>query len=309
MKKKIGIVLIIIFILGLASYFLFNKKKENIIYLEDKYYEEKKIVEISYNELEELIKNKESFALFVYQSLCSTSADFEEVLNKFLDNNQVTFYKISFSSIKNEELGKYVKYYPSFVIFNKGEVVDYLEADKDTDINYYTSSNKFKKWFTKYVYLRDYSNNNVVRDNDINNDNNNNNVDNSNNNDNQEEVINEINLENVTKTPGKVNIYLFWGNGCPHCKSELAFLESIKEEYGNYFNLYPFEVWYNQENAKMLEVFARKMDDKVTGVPYTIIGNKKISGFSESKQEEIINTIIEQAQNDYDVYLDEIKNS
>lgn len=52
------------------------------------------------------------------------------------------------------------------------------------------------------------------------------------------------------------------------------FFESIKEKYGDYYNLYTFETWYNEENAKLIYSFAESMGDKVTGVPYTIIGDK-----------------------------------
>ena len=32
----------------------------------------------------------------------------------------------------------------------------------------------------------------------------------------------------------KINIYFFRGEGCPHCAQEEKWLESIKEEYGDY---------------------------------------------------------------------------
>ena len=31
----------------------------------------------------------------------------------------------------------------------------------------------------------------------------------------------------------KVNLYLFWGDGCPHCEAEQEFLTEIEEEFPN----------------------------------------------------------------------------
>ena len=33
-------------------------------------------------------------------------------------------------------------------------MIDFLESNKDEDVNYYTSKEGFKKWFTKYVKLK-----------------------------------------------------------------------------------------------------------------------------------------------------------
>ena len=52
----------------------------------------------------------------------------------------------------------------------------------------------------------------------------------------------------VVKEENKINLYLFRGEGCPHCKNEEKWLKQIKEKYGDYLNVYDFEVWYNEEN-------------------------------------------------------------
>ena len=115
-----------------------------------------------------------------------------------------------------------------------------------------------------------------------------------------------IKLDNITKKDGKVNIYLFWGDGCPHCKEEKLFLKSIENEYGNLFNVYEFEVWHNEENEKIMKEFGKAMDDNLTGVPYTIIGKESIKGFNGSKKEQILDAIINESKNNYDVYFDKI---
>ena len=46
------------------------------------------------------------------------------------------------------------------------------------------------------------------------------------------------------------------------------------------------------------------MGDEVSGVPYTIIGEKTFSGFSETYEKDILDAIKNQYQNSYDVYFD-----
>lgn len=109
-------------------------------------------------------------------------------------------------------------------------------------------------------------------------------------------------LTDIVFEENKVNIYFFWGDGCNHCQNQFKFFESIQNEYQDYFNLYAFEVWHNDDNTQILNNFSEIMEDKVSGVPYTIIGNKTFTGYNETKKSELISTIIEQSQNKDDVY-------
>ena len=213
-KKKIAIISVaVLVLLALTSLIIFKLSKTSF-YLDDKYYGENKITEIGIDEFNNLIDNKESFVVFVYQPACSTSAEFEEVVTDFLEQNQISIYKIKFSEIY--ENVNFLKFYPSFIIYKKGKMVDFLEADKDSDLKYYQSVDGFTEWFTKYVKLKEnISNNDVIsneenQDNDISNETDNNKY---NNNDN---ITVNIKLDNIVKEEGKVNIYFFWGDGCPH---------------------------------------------------------------------------------------------
>lgn len=296
MKKKVVLWLAILFVLFVTiSVILFINKREKAFYLEDSYYGTNDMIELKNDELNKLIDKKESFAVFIYQPLCITSSDFENILSQFLEDNQTRIYKIAFSNIKETDLGKSVKYYPSFIIYNKGKMVDFLEADKDEDVRYYSSKDEFESWFTRYVKLKNSPSSNT------------NASTNSSNVSEENDLLKDINLEDVIKQDNKVNIYFFWGNGCPHCEEELEFFESIKEKYGDYYNLYTFETWYNEENAKLINIFAESMGEKVTGVPYTIIGNKTFKGFKEEYKSDFINAIEKQHKNSYDVYFDKIK--
>ena len=294
MNKKL---LIIPILLLLAIIIVIIKNlPEKQFYLEDNYYGESKIIEIDKDKLENLIDDKESFALFIYQPACVTSSNFEKVIKEFLEENSITIYMIAFSNIKETSLGENVKYYPSFAIYNKGKLIDNLEADKNDDLKYFESKKGFQKWFTSYVLLKKGdSNNKVTYTSEVKNEQTTSN-----------KTYNDFKLEDIKKEDGKVNIYLFWGSTCPHCKAEFAFLDEIKDEYGNLFNLYTFEVWENLDNKNIMTEFAHALGDEVKGVPYTIIGNQSFNGFGEKDKEEFINTIKNNYQNNKDVYFDKI---
>jgi thiol-disulfide isomerase/thioredoxin len=49
--------------------------------------------------------------------------------------------------------------------------------------------------------------------------------------------------------PGSLNVYFFWGDGCPHCAEEEPFLESLEKKYPQ-VNVVDYEVWYNKKIRK-----------------------------------------------------------
>ena len=89
----------------------------------------------------------------------------------------------------------------------------------------------------------------------------------------------------------KINIYFFRGEGCPHCAQEEKWLESIKEEYGDYINIYDYEVWHNDDNIKKLEKVKKELGSDATGIPFTIIGENYYVGFSDITSDKMENQI------------------
>lgn len=95
----------------------------------------------------------------------------------------------------------------------------------------------------------------------------------------------------VVKEENKINLYLFRGEGCPHCKNEEKWLKQIKEKYGDYLNVYDFEVWYNEENQGKYIKATERMEINTNSIPFTIIGKKTFVGFSDTIQDNIEKTI------------------
>ncbi len=78
----------------------------------------------------------------------------------------------------------------------------------------------------------------------------------------------------------KYNIYLFYGDGCPHCAEEEEFLDSYLGVYDN-VELVKYEVWNSAENRELLVKVQDELNNHASGVPYLVIGEKVIVGYSE----------------------------
>lgn len=142
-----------ILILAILILIILTGCKKNTFSLEEKY-DNSKITEIDNNEFDELLKNKESFVVFIYETSCITSNDFSKMLTEFSNKNKISLYKMSFADMKNTELNNKIKFYPSLVLFNKGVLVDYLDAEADDDKEYYKNVDGLESWFSKYVTIR-----------------------------------------------------------------------------------------------------------------------------------------------------------
>ncbi len=106
---------------------------------------------------------------------------------------------------------------------------------------------------------------------------------------------------NIVKAENdEITVYIFYGNGCPHCHAAFEFFDSIEEEYGKYFKLEKFETWGNKRNNKLMKQIYDKLgpSDQKLGVPYIIIGEDTFLGYSESFDDEIIKAIVDNYNSD-----------
>jgi len=104
----------------------------------------------------------------------------------------------------------------------------------------------------------------------------------------------------------KVPVYFFHGDGCPHCAEAKMFFDSLEStEYGNMFEIKSYEVWNDEDNAKLMYAFAVINDeaDEATGVPYIVIGDKSWIGYTDTFDKELKDQIKKVYEQDtrYDV--------
>ena len=103
----------------------------------------------------------------------------------------------------------------------------------------------------------------------------------------------------------EINIYLFHGDGCPHCAEEINYLSTLDP---NDVKIIKYEVWYNEENATFMEEVKKNLGIKKQGVPVTIIGDSYILGYGNGTDKKINRAIKYYQEHDYIDAIEEIKN-
>ena len=88
----------------------------------------------------------------------------------------------------------------------------------------------------------------------------------------------------------ELNVYLFHGEGCPHCKSEIAFLEDYLKDKDN-IHLYKYEVWYNEDNQEKIKEVGKITGAEADSIPYLVIGDYVITGYSDGISKKIVRRI------------------
>ena len=101
------------------------------------------------------------------------------------------------------------------------------------------------------------------------------------------------------KEEKKLNLYLFYGETCPHCKAEEEFFKEYLSGKDN-INLYTYEIWNNEENTQKLKDVGEITGNTQTYIPYLVVGENTIVGFSKGiTEEKIINSINYYLEVDY----------
>ena len=97
----------------------------------------------------------------------------------------------------------------------------------------------------------------------------------------------------VASAKEKVNVYIFRGEGCPHCEEALEFFDTLEEdsEYKDLYKLVTYEVWYDETNSKLMQDVADALGEQASGVPYIVIGSKTFSGYAASYDDKIKDAI------------------
>lgn len=101
----------------------------------------------------------------------------------------------------------------------------------------------------------------------------------------------------------KVNVYVFRGEGCPHCEEAIEWFDntlSNDEEYSKYYKLVKYEVWYDETNNELMKSVAKELGTEASGVPFIVVGEKYFSGFSSTSSPEQIKKAIKDAYENED---------
>lgn len=115
----------------------------------------------------------------------------------------------------------------------------------------------------------------------------------------------ESKLGNYKENDEKATIYLFRGLGCGYCRGFINFLNDNIDELGKYFNLVSYEVWYDADNADLMQEVANFTGVAAQGVPYIVVGERVFDGFTEEAYGEEFKAELKKLYNSkerYDVF-------
>lgn len=94
--------------------------------------------------------------------------------------------------------------------------------------------------------------------------------------------------KDVSAQQKNVNLYYFWGDGCPHCAQAKIYLNDFLKS-NQAVTLKSYEVWNDIENANKLKEFGSFLNVEVAGVPFFVIGDQYIVGFNKSTTPDQLN--------------------
>ena len=92
--------------------------------------------------------------------------------------------------------------------------------------------------------------------------------------------------DNIDKDDEFVDVYMFYGQGCPHCAKAEKFFDEIKDDYPQ-MRLHSYEVYFNDSNRKLFSDFCEKAGSSIQGVPTIFIDDYMVAGFNNDIAEKI----------------------
>jgi thiol-disulfide isomerase/thioredoxin len=83
-----------------------------------------------------------------------------------------------------------------------------------------------------------------------------------------------------------VDVILFWGDGCPRCEDEQAWLETISAEYPDIV-IRQYEVYNNADNRALFEATGADLGFEAANVPVTVIAERVWIGWTPSIADDV----------------------
>lgn len=141
MKKVVLLLLTIFLFIGCTNNEVFS--------LSEKYYNNGDYISISSEE----ISDNESYLLYIYNNFCALPVHCENIFKEAMEKYKIDVLSMPFDDFKNTNYYKKVKYAPSIIIVKNGEIISFLDANSDRDLDKYQDANKFINWLKEYIYL------------------------------------------------------------------------------------------------------------------------------------------------------------
>ena len=153
MFKKLLIIILTLFIFTGCEKKINQDDDIERIRLTTKYYNKGEFIKINKADLLTINENKESYALFIYNNYCSFTVPCDEIFLSFMKKYDIDFLEMKFEDFKDTAFYEKVKYAQSIIIVDKGEIIAFLDAESDEDLDRYQDTAKFEEWMNKFVYF------------------------------------------------------------------------------------------------------------------------------------------------------------
>ncbi len=88
----------------------------------------------------------------------------------------------------------------------------------------------------------------------------------------------------------EATLYFFYGQGCPHCADEKPFLDEMEKKYKD-LTIKRYEVWYDEDNQKLMQKMAKDENISAERVPFTLINGEYFFGYSTTYATKLENMI------------------
>jgi uncharacterized membrane protein/thiol-disulfide isomerase/thioredoxin len=99
-----------------------------------------------------------------------------------------------------------------------------------------------------------------------------------------------MSLSTTPPATEKTKVYIFWGDGCPHCEAARPYLHELSQRYPN-VEILEYEVWYQIENQALFVQMAAKFGFEPRFVPTIFIGESYWEGYSDEMKPELENAV------------------
>lgn len=95
-------------------------------------------------------------------------------------------------------------------------------------------------------------------------------------------TISSLLLVNFSLAKNPIELYFFFGQGCPYCTKMAQALSEIQKQYPE-LKINPLEIWYNSQNQRLMMALVEVYKVKIEGVPVVFIGDKVIEGSGQAE--------------------------
>lgn len=129
----------------------FGAGAEERFFLSDEAASNEGLKDISAAGYEELVVEKKNFLVLIHMTVCPAEFPLTDTARQLAKEDGLTIFALDEEEFKKTDLMEVVKYLPSLVVVRGGEVVDFLDAEADEDMEAYKSAVGLRKWVGRMV--------------------------------------------------------------------------------------------------------------------------------------------------------------